>query len=194
MQHISDRNIILASKSPRRSQLLSEIGVDFTIEIKEDVEEKYPADLKHEDIAVFLSELKAKPFLSDIEADANKIVITADTIVCAKGKVLGKPKDKAEATEILQLLSGIKHQVISGVTLSSKQKTLSFSVATDVYFKSLSEKEIEFYIDNYKPFDKAGAYGIQEWIGMVGIEKIEGSYFNVVGLPVQKLYQELSQF
>jgi len=194
MQNLNNYNIILASKSPRRSQLLSEIGIDFFVEIKEDVEEKYPSDLKHEDIAVFLSKLKAKPFLADIQNDSSKIVITADTIVCAKGKVLGKPKDKAEATEMLKLLSGIKHQVISGVTISSKQKVVSFSVSTDVYFKSLTEAEIEYYINNYKPFDKAGAYGIQEWIGMIGIEKIEGSYFNVVGLPVQRLYEELNQF
>ncbi|WP_068472336.1 Maf family nucleotide pyrophosphatase [Saccharicrinis aurantiacus] len=194
MQNLNNYNIILASKSPRRSQLLSEIGIDFSVEIKEDVEEKYPSDLKHEDIAVFLSQLKAKPFLVDIQNDSSKIVITADTIVCAKGKVLGKPKDKAEATEMLKLLSGIKHQVISGVTISSKQKVVSFSVSTDVYFKYLTEAEIEYYINNYKPFDKAGAYGIQEWIGMIGIEKIEGSYFNVVGLPVQRLYEELNQF
>lgn len=194
MHNLEKYNIILASKSPRRSQLLSEIGIQFKVQIKEEVEENYPADMKQEDIAVFLSELKSKPFLEDVKQDADMLVITADTIVCCDGQVLGKPTDIADATDMLSLLSNKKHQVISGVTILSQQKTLSFSVATDVYFKTLSVEEIDYYITNYKPFDKAGGYGIQEWIGMVGIEKIEGSYFNVVGLPVQRLYQELTNF
>lgn len=194
MQNLEKYNIILASKSPRRSQLLGEIGVKFSVEIKEEVEEVYPDDLPQGDIAVFLSELKSRPFKEDVKKDASKIVITSDTIVCAEGKVLGKPKDTEDAVNMLQLLSNKKHQVISGVTILSKDKTLSFSVSTDVYFKELSKNEIDYYIHNYKPFDKAGAYGIQEWIGMVGIEKIEGSYFNVVGLPVQRLYEELRKF
>ncbi len=186
--------IVLASKSPRRSQLLSDLGLDFEVKTKEDVEEVYPDGLEGCEIAEYLSELKSKPFTADIESDARLLVITSDTIVCIDNHVLGKPADKAEAVKMLQLLSGKKHQVISGVTILTQQKKQTFSVTTDVFFKTLTEPEINYYIDNFKPFDKAGAYGIQEWIGMTGIEKIEGSYFNVVGLPVQRLYQELSKF
>ncbi len=187
-------SIILASKSPRRSQLLSELGLDFKVEIKEEVDEVYPDHLNNNEIAEYLSQIKAKPFASDVQADNSKLIITADTIVCIGDQVLGKPADANEAKQMLELLSGKKHQVISGVSILTQEKTVTFSVVTDVFFKSLTEQEINYYIKNYQPFDKAGAYGIQEWIGMTGIEKIDGSYFNVVGLPVQRLYQELSNF
>lgn len=189
---LSKYQIILASKSPRRQELLKELGVKFNIESKS-VEEVYPDHLDDESIAIYLAELKAKPFQEEI-VNTNKLVITADTIVCIDNEVLGKPNDKKEAITMLQKLSGKSHEVITGVTIMDQDKSKSFAVSTSVYFKALSLDEIEYYIDNYKPFDKAGAYGIQEWIGMTSIEKIEGSYFNVVGLPIQRLYTELMTF
>ncbi|TLX78333.1 septum formation protein Maf [Labilibacter sediminis] len=193
IDHLNKYQIILASKSPRRSQLLSELGIKFTVDSKNGVDEVYPPGLSNNDIATYLSELKAKPYLEEVK-ESNKLIITADTIVCTNNEVLGKPNTRTEAIDMLQKLSGKKHQVITGVTLLSGSKRKSFSVVTDVFFKQLPENEIIYYVDHYKPFDKAGAYGIQEWIGMTGIEKIEGSYFNVVGLPVQKLYTELINF
>ena len=191
-QHLNKYQIILASKSPRRSQLLKELGLGFTIESKS-TEEIYPEGLGNLQIATYLSELKAVPFKEKIK-NTNKLVITADTIVCVGKNVLGKPNDRAEAIAMLEKLSGKSHQVISGVTIMDANKSRSFAVSTEVFFKTLATTEIEFYVDHFKPFDKAGAYGIQEWIGMTGIEKIEGSYFNVVGLPVQRLYTELMAF
>ena len=145
-----------------------------------------------EQIPVYLSQLKAKAYTNFVKP--NTILITADTIVWKKNKVLGKPKDYQDAFNILEQLSNTKHTVITGMTLTTIHKQKSFYSSTEVFFKKLTKEEIEFYINNYKPYDKAGAYGIQEWIGYVGIEKIEGSYFNVVGLPVQKLYSELCEF
>jgi septum formation protein len=171
--------------------MLKELGLDFEIKTRE-VEEIYPEELQPEEIPVYLAELKAKAFESDFTN--NELVITADTIVCVDDWILGKPKDRDEAVKMLKALSGRSHQVISGVCLMSKEKKLSFATTTNVHFKNLSDEEIAYYIDNYKPFDKAGAYGIQEWIGFIGIDGIEGSYFNVVGLPIQRLYQELSEF
>ncbi len=187
----SSKNIILASKSPRRQSLLKEIVADFELRTKE-VEEVYPDDLKREQVAIYLSELKAEAFKNEL--NPNDLVITSDTIVCLEDKILGKPNDKQEAFQMLSDLSGKKHEVITAITLMSLDKVTSFYDATEVYFKSLSEEEINYYIDNYQPYDKAGSYGIQEWIGYVGIEKIKGSYFNVVGLPVQKLYEKLKEF
>ncbi len=192
-EHLSEYEIILASKSPRRSQLLSEIGVDFLIGNKTGVEEVYPDGLENQEIAKYLSKLKASIYEDEV-INTNKLIITADTIVCLKNEVLGKPGDKDHAVEMLTKLSGNNHSVITGVTIMSKAKKVTFAVETKVFFKELTNSEIEYYIDLYKPFDKAGAYGIQEWIGMVAIEKIEGSYFNVVGLPIQKLYTELLNF
>ncbi len=183
--------IILASKSPRRQQMLADLGLDCEIRTKE-VEEVYPSHLQLEEIPVYLAELKAKAFQEDLQDD--ELVITADTIVCVDNQVLGKPKDRADAVKMLQLLSGRSHQVISGVCLMSNHKQKSFATTTKVYFKNLTSDEIDYYIDNYKPFDKAGAYGIQEWIGYIGIERIEGSYYNVVGLPIQRLYEEIKNF
>lgn len=184
--------IFLASGSPRRNQLLNELGLEFTVK-PVDVEEIYPPHLQKEEIAIYLSELKAKAFDFSGLGD-NSLVITADTIVWLEGEMLPKPIDYKQASEFLNKLSGRSHNVISGVTFRTKDKFKSFYSDTKVHFKNLSQDEIDYYIQNFKPFDKAGAYGIQEWIGLVGIEKIEGSYFNVVGLPIQKMYTELLQF
>ncbi|PKQ68122.1 septum formation protein Maf [Labilibaculum manganireducens] len=191
LNNLKDYQLILASQSPRRHQMLKELGLIFEIRTKE-VEEIYPEGLLPDQIPVYLAELKAKAFAQDLIS--NELVITADTIVCVDDWILGKPKDRDDAVKMLNALSDRSHQVISGVCLMSKDKKISFSTTTNVHFKALSDEEIDYYIDNYKPFDKAGAYGIQEWIGFIGIDGIEGSYFNVVGLPVQRLYQELSTF
>jgi septum formation protein len=183
--------IILASKSPRRQQLLQELGCEFIIKTKE-VDEIYPEALKREEVALYLSELKAKAF--DEELSVDTVVITADTIVCINNLILGKPTDYDDAVGILKLLSGNKHEVITGVCIHNKQKLHSFYVVTNVYFKKLTEQEITYYLNRYKPYDKAGSYGIQEWIGLIGIEKIEGSYHNVMGLPVKELYEALVTF
>lgn len=184
-------NIILASKSPRRQSLLKELGIDFEIKTKE-VEEIFPPELKREQVAVYLSELKAKAFSEDLKE--KDLVITSDTIVCLGEEIIGKPTDRQDAIDMLGKLSGNKHEVITAVTLLSNQKKKTFYEVTEVYFKALSSSEIEYYIDNYKPFDKAGSYGIQEWIGYIAIEKINGSYFNVMGLPVKRVYEELIEF
>ncbi len=189
---LSKYDIILASASPRRKQLLEELGIPFKVQSK-NVEESFPSHLKPKEVAAYLSTLKAKAFL-DGEFNERTLIVTADTIVTIDREILGKPTDREEAIQILKQLSGKKHQVITGVTLRSKHKQTVFSVITDVYFKILSNEEIEFYVDTFKPFDKAGAYGIQEWIGHVAIEKIEGSYFNVMGLPTHRLYEELMVF
>ncbi len=189
---ISKYEILLASQSPRRQQLLKELGLDFKVKIKKGLEENYPENLKAEEIPVFLSKQKADAYKNEL--DENTLLITADTIVWCENKVLGKPKDYNEAVNILSSLSGKKHIVITGVCLTTQEKQKTFFATTEVFFKELTAEEIDYYITNYKPYDKAGAYGIQEWIGYIGIEKIIGSYFNVVGLPVQKLYSELISF
>ncbi len=192
MINLDNYDIILASQSPRRQALLKDMGINFRVILKE-VEETYPEGLSISEIPVYLAQLKASAFLDD-EINDNTIIITADTIVCLEDKVLGKPVDKEHAYEILRFISGKQHQVITGVCLKSKSKIKTFSAYSDVYFRELSDEEIYYYINKYSPFDKAGAYGIQEWIGYVGIERIEGSYFNVMGLPTQKLYLELNKF
>lgn len=192
LEKIKDYRIVLASGSPRRQQLLKNLGFNFDVRIP-DVEESYPDDLQKDEIALFLSRLKANSFGQE-ELHGNCLLIAADTIVWLDGKVLPKPKDANEAYSMLSCLSGKAHDVITGVTLRSESKLYSFCSDTRVYFKELTEREIRYYVDVFKPFDKAGAYGIQEWIGYVGIEKIEGSYYNVMGLPVQMLYQKLGEF
>lgn len=182
---------ILASKSPRRQFLLKELGLDFTIHTK-DVDESFPSELKAAQIPLFLCEKKANAFDGDLHPDT--IVITADTIVWVEGQVLNKPENYEDAVRMLRLLSGKMHDVYTGVCLKSKDKMLSFCVLTKVYFKELSDFEIEYYIQNFHPYDKAGAYGAQEWIGYIAVEKIEGSYFNVMGLPVKELYENLLVF
>ena len=198
LENLKNYKIILASHSPRRQYLLKELGIDFEIKIKDNGEikfkETYPKTLKKEQIALYNAELKAKAFENEIPD--NTILITADTIVCLGNEVLNKPDDYDDAVKMLSKLSGKKHQVITGVCIKStiKNKSISFYDTTNVYFKELTEKEITYYVDKFKPYDKAGAYGIQEWIGYIGIEKIEGSYFNVMGLPVQRLYEELKKY
>lgn len=185
------RKVVLASQSPRRQNLLKELGIDFEIRTKE-VEEVYPSTLKKEEVALFLSELKARAFEKNLAP--GELIITSDTIVCLGDEIIGKPKDREDAINMLTKLSGNKHEVITAVTLLSEDKKHSFYEVTEVYFKPLSNDEIIYYIDRYQPFDKAGSYGIQEWIGYIGIEKINGSYFNVMGLPVKRLYEELEKF
>lgn len=184
-------NIILASKSPRRQQLLRSLGLTFSVKIKE-IEEVFPEGLSKEEVPVYLAELKAAPF--ENELSENDLLITADTVVCLDNEILGKPADYEEAYQMLRNLSNKTHEVITGVCLTSKNKKRSFYAVTNVEFKSLSGDEIDYYIQNYKPYDKAGAYGIQEWIGAIGITHIEGSFYNVMGLPIQKLYEKIQTF
>jgi len=181
-------NIILASASPRRHELFKELGVNFSIKVKE-IEETYHEDLKEDEITNYLCKLKADAFTNEILE--NDIIITADTIVWHYNKALEKPKNAEDAIKMLQELSGKKHKVFSSFCIKTKKSENIISDVTLVSFKKLSLKEIEFYVENYQPFDKAGAYGIQEWIGLIGVTQIEGSYFNVMGLPVHKLYEEL---
>ncbi len=184
--------IVLGSQSPRRQYLLKELGINFDVKLKYLKEEVYPENLQREEIPLYLAKAKADAF--EDELGDKTIVITADTIVWSDGKVLQKPQDTQDAYNILKSLSGKVHQVYTAVCLKSAKKITSFYAQTDVYFRELTDKEIWFYINEFEPFDKAGAYGIQEWLGYIGIEKIEGSYFNVMGLPLQKLYVELNKF
>nr|WP_314695891.1 Maf-like protein [uncultured Prevotella sp.] len=185
------KHIILASNSPRRRELLSGLDLDFEVKVLSDIEESYPDSLPVVEVAGYISRKKAASYQTLIED--NNLVITADTVVIVGNEVLGKPKDTEEAHRMLRLISGRTHQVITGVCLLTKDKQHSFSVTTDVTFKQLSDDEITYYIEHYKPFDKAGAYGIQEWIGYIGVTSINGSYFNVMGLPVQRLWDEIKK-
>ena len=182
-------NIILGSGSPRRKELLAGLGLHFQVLVRKNVSEDYPADLSAEDVAQYIAEEKMSAY-SDLLA-GNTIVITADTVVICENSILGKPKDAADAYNMLRLLSGKTHQVTTGVCIATAEWKTSFHVTTNVTFKELADDEIHYYIDNYKPFDKAGAYGIQEWIGYIGVTALEGSYFNVMGLPVQRIYESL---
>lgn len=188
MHSIKNYKLILASASPRRQQLMKDAGFTFEVRLK-NVEEKYPQELHLENVPEYLSKVKASAFREELKAD--EVLITADTVVCIHDRILGKPADRKEAISMLQELSGNRHLVVTGVSVTTRMEQLSFSSRTDVFFKHLSNEEIEFYVDTYKPFDKAGAYGIQEWIGYIGIERIEGSFYNVMGLPIQKLYETL---
>ena len=185
-------NVILASNSPRRKELLGGLGIDFEVRTLQDIDESYPDTLRGEEIPIFISGKKAEAYQRTMGAD--ELIITADTIVYDNGAVLGKPKDREEAIRMLRQLSGHAHEVITGVSIVTKQKTVQFASTSKVFFASLTDEEIAYYVDHYKPFDKAGAYGIQEWIGYVAVTRIEGSYFNVMGLPIQRLYTELKQF
>ena len=189
--NLNNFKIILASRSPRRQQLLRELGLKFDVVIREYIE-TYPEGLNGEEIARYVAHEKAVSFRNDISD--NEIVIAADTIVWCNNRVLGKPVDLEDAIHILKEISGNIHEVITGVTIFSLSKELTFSDLTKVTFEALSEEEICYYVDEFKPYDKAGAYGIQEWIGLIACSHINGSYFNVVGLPVQKLYKELQKF
>lgn len=192
LDKLKNFNIILASASPRRKQLLGEMGFVFST-MPKDVDESYPDGLSPIEVAEYLSRLKADAF-ETAEMEIQDLVITADTVVTLDEAILGKPANKDEAFEMLNLLSGKTHEVITAVTLKSKSKLRTFSSVTSVTFKTLSKYETDFYIKQFKPYDKAGAYGIQEWIGYVAIERIDGSYFNVVGLPTHQLYEELTKF
>ena len=189
---LKNYRLILASQSPRRRQLLSDAGLEFTLADRFECDETYPQDMPAEDVAEYLSRLKSEAYPEPLaEGD---ILLTADTVVIANNRVLGKPSDRAEAIEMILLLSGCDHDVITGCTLRTATRQRSFSVRSKVHFRALDREEIEYYVDCYRPFDKAGAYGIQEWIGYVGIEGIEGSFYNVMGLPVQRLYSILKEF
>lgn len=189
LKNIAHYKIILASQSPRRQELLKGLHLDFTVKLI-DVEESYPRDIIGVDIPMFLAEKKANAYKIDEET----MLITADTIVWHEGIVLGKPTDRTEAKQMLKQLSGKTHQVITGVCITTTRKRRTFHVISEVRFSSLNEAEIDFYLDHYKPYDKAGSYGVQEWIGYVGVEHINGSYFNVMGLPIQRLYNELKRW
>ncbi len=181
------KKVILASNSPRRRELLAGLGLDFEVRVKEGIDENYPAEMPVQDVAEYISRKKASAY--DIAQD--EILLTADTVVVLGNTVLGKPKDAADAARMLHALSGNTHQVITGCCVKTTEAEKRFSVTTDVTFRKLTDDEIDTYITKYKPFDKAGAYGIQEWIGYIGVTSIEGSYFNVMGLPVQRIYDVL---
>ena len=187
----NDFKITLASRSPRRQQLLRELGLNFDVVVRE-YEEIYPDGLDGEEIARYIAYQKASLFINEISD--NEIIIAADTIVWCNNKVLGKPVDHEDAVAILKEISGNTHEVITGVSIRSQSKEITFSESTKVTFEAFTEEEIDFYVTNYKPYDKAGAYGIQEWIGIIACSHINGSYFNVVGLPVQRLFKELQSF
>lgn len=191
LEKLNKYKIILASKSPRRQSLLKELGVKFDIATKE-VDESFPDNLKAEEIPLYLCKKKADAFQEDLSDDT--IVITADTVVWVGDQVLNKPENYEEAVKMLQLLSGKMHTVYTGVCLKSNSKIITFSASTNVYFKDLSQEEIEYYIKNFEPYDKAGSYGAQEFMGYIGVEKIEGTYFNVMGLPLKELYENLLSF
>ena len=184
--------VILASNSPRRKELLGGLGIDFEVRTLGDIDESYPNALRGEDIPMFISGKKAEAYKQGMADD--EMIITADTIVYDNGQVLGKPKNRGEAVQMLKELSGHAHEVITGVSIVTKKKTVQFASTSKVTFAALTDEEIAYYVDTYKPYDKAGAYGIQEWIGYVAVTRIEGSYFNVMGLPIQKLYSELKKF
>ena len=191
-ENLKNYHIILSSNSPRRRELLGGLGIPFEVKVLPDIEESYPDDLPVSQIAEYISTEKATAY-RELMAD-HDLIITADTVVIACDEVMGKPVDADDARRMLKKLSGVTHQVTTGVCLTTKTRQHHFSVTTDVTFKTLTDEEINHYIEVYKPFDKAGAYGIQEWIGYVGVTSIHGSYFNVMGLPVQRIYNELATF
>ena len=189
LDNLKKYNIILASNSPRRKELLSGLGINYEVKVINGIDESYPQNLKGSEIPEFISRIKAESYLPFMKE--NDLIITADTIVYANEKVLGKPKDHEDAVKMLKTLSGHTHQVMTGVSITTRKFQKSFVSTSEVTFDTLTDEEINFYINNYKPYDKAGAYGIQEWIGFIGVSRINGSYFNVMGLPVQRLYKEL---
>lgn len=191
LENIQHYKIVLASNSPRRRELLSGLNLEYTVRVLPDIDESYPDTLKGEEIPMYISREKAKAYRNSMAED--ELIITADTVVCINEKVLGKPRTQEEAKEMLRELSGKTHQVITGVCLMTCGLQRTFSATTQVTFDVLTEDEIEFYVEKFRPLDKAGAYGVQEWIGFVGVSRLEGSYFNVMGLPVQRLHQELKK-
>ena len=192
LDNLKNYDIILASNSPRRNALLQRLGLPFKVRTLFGVDESFPENLRGEEIALYIARKKAEAYKSSMSS--NELLITADTIVCLDGVVMGKPYGAENAKTILRQLSGRVHQVITGVTVLTQVKRESFAVTSHVKFANVTEDEIDYYVDNYLPFDKAGAYGIQEWFGLVAVEELRGSYFNVMGLPVQRLYTVLKQF
>lgn len=191
MLKLDTKKLILGSKSPRRQELLKGLCIDFEIRTKE-IDESYPAHLKEESVPLYIAEKKAAAFQKELAE--NELIITSDTVVCLDGKILEKPKDLSDAKQMIKQLSGNQHTVYSAVCLLSKDKKVSFYDKTDVRFKKLTPEEINFYVEQFKPLDKAGAYGVQEWIGYIGIENMNGSYFTVMGMPMHRLYEELRRF
>ncbi len=189
---ITNYKIILASNSPRRKELLSGIDVDYEIRTLPDIDESYPDDLPNEEVAEYIARKKASAYAAELSAET--LLITADTVVLLDDTILGKPLDAADAKRMLRVLSGKTHRVITGVCLTSRQKQVAFSSVSHVTFGELSDEEIDYYVEKYRPFDKAGAYGVQEWIGYVAVKHIDGSYFNVMGLPIYRVYNELKNF
>ena len=183
--------LILASNSPRRKELLAGLGVPFEVRVLQDIDEHYPENLPVNEVARYIAKEKADAYRRIVTAD--ELIITADTVVIVGDEILGKPMDEADAVRMLRLLSGRTHQVTTGVCLLTAEKERCFDVTTDVTFKTLTDEEIHYYVNRYRPFDKAGAYGIQEWIGYIGVAGLNGSYYNVMGLPVQRIYQELTK-
>ncbi|MDR1371570.1 MAG: Maf-like protein [Dysgonamonadaceae bacterium] len=192
LENIKGYRLILASNSPRRKELLSGLDIEYEVKTLPDIEESYPETLQREEIPVYLAQMKAAAYRDLMRNDT--LLITADTIVWLNDKVYGKPADEADARNILRSLSGNTHEVITGVCLTGKEKQTSFYSISKVKFAKLDEEEIDYYTSRYKPYDKAGAYGVQEWIGYIGVEYIEGSFYNVMGLPVRHLYQKLKEF
>lgn len=192
LDDLKQYNVILASNSPRRRELLADLGIDFQVKTLKGVDESYPHDLPVLEIAEYISRKKAHAYKSQMSAD--QLIITADTVVILGDEVLGKPADAADARRMLRELSGKTHKVVTGVTIATTCNIKSFSAVTDVEFAPLSDEDINYYVDHYRPLDKAGAYGIQEWIGCMGVRHISGSFYNVMGLPLHRLYSELNQF
>lgn len=184
--------LILSSNSPRRKELLAGLGIPFDVLLIDGIDESFPQDLNPLEVAAFISQKKAAAYKSTLQPQ--EVIVTADTVVLCSGQILGKPQNEEDAHRMLRMLSGKVHQVITGVTILSTEKEKTFSVVTDVTFKELTDEEIAYYIQFCQPFDKAGAYGIQEWIGYVGVTQLQGSYFNVMGLPVQRIYEELKSY
>lgn len=189
LDNLRKYRIILASNSPRRKELLGGLGIDYEVKVLPGIDESYPDSLEGEEIPVYIASEKAAAYRAVMQED--DLIITADTIVYLDGEVLGKPRDAADAARMLRLLSGKTHQVITGVCITTQAFQKSFAAVTEVTFDTLSEEEIDYYVSKYAPMDKAGSYGIQEWIGFIGVTGMKGSYFNVMGLPVQRLYREL---
>ncbi len=192
LSHLKKYEILLASNSPRRRELLAGLDLEYRVTALPEVDESYPDTLDSEEIPRYISQQKAEAYRRLMQE--NTLLITADTIVWLDGKVYGKPTDLADACAMLRALSGKTHTVITGVTLTSQEKQVSFSVSTDVSFAALTDEEIAYYVEKYHPLDKAGAYGVQEWIGYIGVTGMNGSYYNVMGLPIQRLYTELKNF
>lgn len=191
LENLKKYKVVLASNSPRRKELLGGLGIGYEVKTMPDIDESYPDGLSMEEVPVYIARSKADAYRPLMQPD--ELIITADTIVWLDGVVMGKPKDEEEACDMLRRLSGQTHQVVTGVCLTTIDRQQSFATVTDVTFDRLTEEEITHYVSRYQPMDKAGAYGIQEWIGYVGVRSIKGSYFNVVGLPIQRLYQELKR-